>query len=157
MHQQSPPIGLATQLYVGETGAYPPAWVDSTTRWMDLLKPFIGKNSGVYLCPSDPKKIAVNWDPTIFLSYGINTFNLSGRDLCFWYGVRAANVLRPANTIVFADCTPGKYYCGGGSSFTNPVVDVDYRHARKSFVAAYCDGHVEVKTVCTRDEWDAGR
>lgn len=150
-------IGLATQLYVDETKSYPPAWIDSTTRWMDLLKPFIGKTSGVYLCPSDLQRIAVTWDTNIFLSYGINTFNLSGRDYCFWHGVRADTVRRPSNTIIFADCTPGKYYCGGGSSFTNPVVDVDYRHSKKSFVAAYCDGHVEVKTTCTQAEWDAGQ
>jgi hypothetical protein len=58
---------------------------------------------------------------------------------------------------IYADCTPGKHYCGGGSSFTNPVVDVDYRHSKKSFVAAYCDDHVEVKTCCTLDEWGAGK
>ncbi|MCU0785468.1 MAG: DUF1559 domain-containing protein [Verrucomicrobia bacterium] len=150
-------IGLATQLYADEAKSYPPAWIDSTTRWMDLIKTQLAKNSGVYLCPADPKRIAVTWDTNIFLSYGINTFNLSGKDYCFWYGVKAASVRRPSSTIIFADCTPGKYYCGGGSSFTNPVVDVDYRHSKKSFVAAYCDGHVEVKTICTQDEWDAGK
>ncbi|MCC6821042.1 MAG: DUF1559 domain-containing protein [Verrucomicrobia subdivision 3 bacterium] len=148
-------IGIATQLYADETKSYPPAWIDSTTRWMDLIKTQLAKNAGVYLCPSDPQRIAVTWDTNVFLSYGINTFNLSGKDYCFWYGVKADNVRRPSNTILFADCTPGKYYCGGGSSFTNPVVDVDYRHAKKSFVAACCDGHVEVKTTCTQDEWDA--
>jgi prepilin-type N-terminal cleavage/methylation domain-containing protein/prepilin-type processing-associated H-X9-DG protein len=150
-------IGIATQLYTDETKSYPPAWIDSTTRWMDLIKTQLPKTSGVYLCPSDTKRIAVTWDTNVFLSYGINTFNLSGKDYCFWYGVKADNVRRPVNTIIYADCTPGKYYCGGGSSFTNPVVDVDYRHSKKSFVAAYCDGHVEVKTTCLQGEWDAGK
>ncbi len=150
-------IGLATHLYADETSYYPPAWIDSSTRWMDLIKPHLGKNSGVYLCPSDLKRLAVDWDPEIFLSYGINTFNLSGKDYCFWYGLRAAAVQRPAQTIIFADCTPGKYYCGGGSFFTNPIVDVDYRHSRKSFVAGFCDGHIEIKARCLEQEWNAGQ
>lgn len=149
-------IGLATQLYVDETRCYPPAWIDSSTRWMDLLKAQLVTSSGVYLCPADRKRIAVQWDTNIFLSYGINAFNLSGKEYSFWYGVKASRLRAPGKTIVFADCTPGKYYCGGGSSFTNPIVDVDYRHPNKTFVSAYGDGHVEVKTLCTREEWDAG-
>jgi prepilin-type processing-associated H-X9-DG protein len=149
-------IGLAAQLYVDETRCYPPAWIDSSTRWMDLLKPQLVTSSGVYLCPADRKRIAVQWDTNIFLSYGINAFNLSGKDYSFWYGVKASQLRAPGRTIVFADCTPGKYYCGGGSSFTNPIVDVDYRHPNRTFVSAYGDGHVEVKTLCTREEWDAG-
>jgi prepilin-type processing-associated H-X9-DG protein len=41
--------------------------------------------------------------------------------------------------------------------FTNPVVDVNYRHPKNSFVAAYCDGHVEAKTTSTEDKWDASK
>jgi prepilin-type N-terminal cleavage/methylation domain-containing protein/prepilin-type processing-associated H-X9-DG protein len=150
-------IQLATQLYGDETGRYPPAWIDSQTRWMDLVKGAVAKQSGVYLCPSDTKRITVTWDTNVFLSYGINTFNFGGSESCFWYGVKVSRVHFPAQTILFADCTPGKYYCGGGNSFTNPVVDVDYRHPKKSFVAAYCDGHVEAKTISTRAEWDASK
>jgi prepilin-type N-terminal cleavage/methylation domain-containing protein/prepilin-type processing-associated H-X9-DG protein len=150
-------ISLATQLYVDETKSYPPAYVNSTNRWMDLLKPLLAKSSGVYLCPSDLKKLAVTWDASIFLSYGLNSFNFATKETCFWYGVKAERVRVPVSTILYADCTPGKYYCGGGSTFTNPVVDVDYRHSKKSFVAAYCDGHVEAKTLCTQEEWDASK
>ena len=150
-------IELATQLYGDEGGSYPPAWIDSQTRWMDLIKRFVNKQSGVYLCPADLKQIPVTWDTNIFLSYGMNVFNFGGNDSCFWYGVKAARIHFPSDTIIFADCTPGLYYCGGGSSFTNPVVDVDYRHPKKSFVAAYCDGHVAAKTICTKAEWDASK
>ncbi len=150
-------IGLATQMYVDEAKSYPPAWIDSTTRWMDLLKPFIGKTSGVYLCPSDLKKIPVTWDTNIFLSYGINTFNFAGNAYCFWYGVQANNIRHPSGTIIYGDCTPGDYWCGSGSSFTNPVPYVDYRHSKKGFVAAYCDDHVEFKTITTQNEWDASQ
>lgn len=150
-------IGLATQMYAQENKSYPPAWVSSTCRWMDLIKPYIPKNSAVYQCPLDPKKIAVSWDPTITLSYGINTFNFTGNDHCFWYGVRLGAVRRPSETIIFADCTPGKYYCGGGTTFTDPVVDVDYRHRNKSFGAVFCDGHAESKTRTTQRDWDASQ
>lgn len=150
-------IGIATQIYADENDSYPPAWIDSTNRWMDRLKPLIEKSSGAYLCPSDPKKLAVTWDPEIFLSYGINTFRFSDQDSCFWYGVRAQRVLRPSMVIIFADCTPGKYYCGGGSIFTNPVVDVDYRHSKKSFVAVFCDGHTDTKIQTQQSDWDASK
>jgi prepilin-type N-terminal cleavage/methylation domain-containing protein/prepilin-type processing-associated H-X9-DG protein len=148
---------VATQIYADEHGYYPPAWIDSETRWMDLLKAGVAKRSGVYLCPADTRRIAVSWDTNVFLSYGMNTFNFGGKYTCFWYGVKAGQVRVPAQTILFADCTPGKYYCGGGSSFTNPVADVDYRHPKRSFAAAYCDGHVEGKTACTQAEWDASK
>jgi prepilin-type N-terminal cleavage/methylation domain-containing protein/prepilin-type processing-associated H-X9-DG protein len=150
-------VGLATHLYADEHESYPPAWIDSTTRWMDLIKPFLDKTSGVYLCPADPKQIAVTWDPEIFLSYGINTFRFADQGSCFWYGVKVQRVERPSEIILFADCTPGKYYCGGGSTFKEPVVDVDYRHPSKSFVAVFGDGHVETKTQTQQSDWDASK
>ena len=150
-------IGVATRLYVDQEGNYPAAWVDSQTRWMDALQALVAKPSGVYLCPADMKRVTVTWDTNMFLSYGVNSFNFGGTNTCFWYGVRESQVRFPAQTVIFADCTPSKYYCGGGSTFTNPIVDVDYRHPKKSFVAAYCDGHVEAKTICTKAEWDASK
>lgn len=150
-------IGIATHMYVDESKSYPPAWIHSTNRWMDLVKPLLASAVGVYLCPSDTQRVAAAWDTNIFLSYGINTFNLSGKDYCFWYGVSAENVRHPSSTILFADSIPGKYYCGGGSVFTNPVPNVDYRHPKRSFVAALCDGHVEAKTVTIQEDWDAGK
>lgn len=150
-------LGLAVTMYANDYGKTPPAWVNSTSRWMDLAKPYVPKNSGVYLCPSDPKRIPLPWDPTITMGYGINTFNFTGNQWCFWYGVRPEDVRRPSATILVADCTPGKYYCGGGGTFSEPVVDVDYRHNNKSFNALFCDGHVENKTKTTRSDWDASQ
>jgi len=150
-------IGIATLIYVDENGSYPPAWVDSTKRWMDLIKPYVSKKSNVYICPSDKKKLSVVWDPEIFLSYGYNVFRFSDQEKCFWYGVKAQTVLRPSGVIIFSDCTPGKYYCGGGSVFKEPVTDVDYRHLKKSFVAAFCDGHTEAKTKTQQIEWDVSK
>ena len=43
--------------------AYPAAWVNDTTRWMDLLKPYITKDDTVYRCPSDPKQTPLSVRP----------------------------------------------------------------------------------------------
>jgi prepilin-type N-terminal cleavage/methylation domain-containing protein/prepilin-type processing-associated H-X9-DG protein len=150
-------IGIATQMYGQENKCYPPAWINSTCRWMDLVKPYIGKGSNVYRCPQDTKQIACTWDPDIILSYGVNTYNFAGNTWCFWYGVVPAAVARPCDTIIFADCTPGKYYCAGGATFSDPVVDVDYRHNDKSFGAVFCDGHAEARKNTTRQDWDASK
>ncbi|MCC7518154.1 MAG: type II secretion system protein [Verrucomicrobiae bacterium] len=150
-------IGIAAKLYINDYGVYPPAWVSSEARWMDLLKGVISKKSEVFLCPSDTQRLAVAWDPEIHLSYGLNCFNFGGNATCFWYGVRPENVRRPSATIFAADCTPGKYYCGGGGVFAEPVVDVAYRHTGKMFCALFCDGHAETRSRTTRDDWDASR
>lgn len=149
-------VGLAMQLYANDNGGSTPlVWQSSSCRWMDSIKPYITKDSPVFWCPSDSQKIPCIWDPQIFLSYGVNSFNFGTN--CFWYGVRLANVPRPAGTILIADCTPGKYYCGGGSKFTDPVVDVNYRHRGKSFCAVFCDGHAEQLTKTVQQDWDASR
>lgn len=151
-------IGLATQLYREDRKTYPPAWIDSTTRWMDQIKLYLPKESLVYQCPEEPKRIPVTWDPNIFLSYGINCFNFEGRkETCFWYGVKPELVRRTSEIIIFADCTPGKYYCGGGSVFSEPVVDVAYRHMNQTFCAAFCDGHVETRKATTQPNWDVSQ
>ena len=76
---------------------------------------------------------------------------------CFWYGVDPGAVSAPrASTIIFADCTPGNYFCGW-CPFTNPVAGVDYRHNDKSFAAVFCDGHAEAKKATTQQDWDASR
>lgn len=149
-------IGLATELYVGEYEYYPKAWIDSECRWMDLIKPFIAKKSKVYSYPSDRLQKPVQWDPEVVLSYGINCFNFAGDKYCFWYFVRACDVARPAATVLFADCTPGKYYCGW-LPWKEPVNGVDYRHPNNSFCAVLCDGHAETLTTTTEQLWDAAR
>ncbi len=150
-------IGLATQIYVSTNGTYPPAWVSDTCRWMDLIKPDIDKSSTVYRCPSDTQQIPSPYDPTITLSYGINCFLFKDQAHCFWYTVDCANVARTSAVILYADCTPGNYWCGGGGAFSDPVVGVDYRHASGTFNAVFCDGHAEPKTSTTQADWDASQ
>jgi len=149
-------IGIATQGFVNTYNNYPQAYVNSTCRWMDQLKPFLEKDTYVYRCPSDPKQIPCTWDKTIILDYGINTFNFKDQAHCFWYSVRSVNVLSMSHVILFADCTPGKYYCGGGNTFSNPVTGVDYRHGG-SVNVVFCDGHVETRTDTTQRDWDAAQ
>lgn len=149
-------LGFAARAYSNDTDYYPPAWVDSNCRWMDLIKSYAQKKSGLYRCPSDTKQQAVTWDPEIVLSYGINTFRFKDNDHSFWYSVKAREVARPSATILFADCTPGLYYVGGGSTFKDPVNHVDYRHL-KGFCTAYADGHAEVKAKTTKLDWDASQ
>ncbi len=149
-------IGLAVRLYMEEYGITPPAYINATCRWMDLLKPLIPKQSAVFRCPSVLHPVPCQWDTEITLSYGVNSFNFAGRAHCFWYGVNESAISRPSGTIFLADCTPGKYYCGGGRH-TEPVVDVDYRHPGNSFNALFCDGHVEPKSKTTQRDWDASQ
>ena len=150
-------IALATDYYAQRDHWYPRAWWNAEKRWMDALKPFLPKKCDVYRCPSDPKQIAVAWDVTIILSYGINTFNFAGNETCFWYGVRMDRVKRPPGVIIFGDCTPGKYYCGGGSSYIEPIPDVDYRHRGKRFNVVFCDGHAESRRTSKQLDWDASQ
>jgi prepilin-type N-terminal cleavage/methylation domain-containing protein/prepilin-type processing-associated H-X9-DG protein len=148
-------LSLAASLYADSYDSYPPAWRDDNVRWMDLVKPYIGKDSKVYHCAADKIKEPLPWDEEITMSYGMNVFNLSGQKYSFWYGVRQGDVVNPASTIIFADCTPGKYYCGGGA-WREPVSSVDYRHSG-GFVAAFCDGHAEFQTATEKRFWDAAQ
>ena len=156
-------LGFAVYMYADEYGVYPAVKVaNQNIRWMDLIKPYIAKpvtnqNSSVYLCPADRVKVVCTYDPTIFLSYGVNSYNFtpSSTNDCFWYGaLKQDRVVHPSDVIIFADCTPGKYYCGGGSTFTNPVVDVAYRHPNNGFVGAFCDGHAEAKRLTEQRNWN---
>lgn len=149
-------IGLAMRLYLDDHRTYPPAYLDSTCRWMDLLKPYLDKKTSVYQCPADDRRIPVQWDAEIVLSYGLNVFRFGNEGHCFWYLVRSDAVPRPADTILVADGTPGKYYTGGGATFREPVPDVAYRHAG-AFNALLCDGHVESFKQSTREDWDASK
>jgi prepilin-type N-terminal cleavage/methylation domain-containing protein/prepilin-type processing-associated H-X9-DG protein len=151
-------LGIAGQVYISDYGMHPPIYFKVgtvTTRWMDSLKSYIPKSSAVYQCPSDPLKIASTWDPDIVLSFGVNTYNFAGNAHCFWYGVPADRVVRPAKTIFMADSTPGTYYVGSGNVFVEPVPKVDYRHPNASFSALYCDGHADNRIATTRSDWDA--
>jgi len=150
-------VGLADHYYAMQSGWYPRAWWSSEKRWMDAIKPFVPKKSDVYRCPCDPLQIAVTWDPTIILSYGINTFNFVTAETCFWYGVKMDRIRRPPGVIIFGDCTPGKYYCGGGSDYVEPIPDVDYRHRDKSFSVVFCDGHAQSLRKSKRLDWDASQ
>ena len=151
-------IGLAMKLYTAEhKGRFPPAWTSGERRWMDSLKPYLDKKSQVYCCPCDAERVPLPWDPQITMSYGMNCYSFKDEAHCFWYGVASGKVERPGQTVLLADCTPGKYYVGGGKSFREPVPGIDYRHMGGSFNALFCDGRVENLKTTTQDDWDASR
>lgn len=150
-------IGLSTQVYTLEHEKYPRAWVNDTCRWMDLLKPYLSKKSRVYQCPADFESVPLSWDPEITVSYGMNVFRFADDSHCFWYTVGMDAVRSPGQVILFADCKPGKYYCGGGGRFQEPVPSVAYRHMNNTFNVIYCDGHGEVRSDTVQDDWDASR
>jgi prepilin-type N-terminal cleavage/methylation domain-containing protein/prepilin-type processing-associated H-X9-DG protein len=149
-------IGLASQVFVNTHSKYPNAWINAQCRWMDQVKPYMEKNTAAFRCPSDLVQIPCTWDQTIVLSYGINTFNFKDTDHCFWYPVKIQNVRSTSHVILYGDCTPGKYYCGGGKTFSDPVPNVDYRH-KGCFNVVFCDGHVETKTETVQADWDAAQ
>jgi type II secretory pathway pseudopilin PulG len=158
-------IGTAALAYANQHNSYPAGWVDANTRWMDLIEDHIEKESNVYRCPTDLQQLAVTGDPDgMILSYGINRFSFGAAASSFWNGVKIHHVNRPSQTILFADCTPGLFYCGDPAGvFPDPVpddyqvLDVDYRHVNDSFCVAFADGHAEVLTATTQEQWDASQ
>jgi prepilin-type N-terminal cleavage/methylation domain-containing protein/prepilin-type processing-associated H-X9-DG protein len=165
-------IGLATQAYAQQHDFLPAGYDDvsdpNTVRhWMDVVKPYLGGDCTVFQCPSDPQKIPCTWDPAIILSYGINVYNFHNDPThCFWYanrdgdrygGVWSYDIHAPAAVILYADCTPGDYWCGSGSVFRDPVPFVDYRHSGSTFNAVYCDGHADTRSDTAQSDWDAAQ
>lgn len=150
-------LGTAFVNYAGDHDTFPPTWTGDRGRWMDLVKPYVAKNCGVYRCPADRKRVPLAWDPEIVQSYGMNSFRFGAPEQCLWYGVRPSAIRRLSAVIVAADCTPGKYYCGGGSVFREPVVDVDYRHPGPGFSAVFGDAHAESRTRTSKEEWDVSQ
>lgn len=145
-------LTLATDLYREDSRDwYPPVWTGDT-RWMDLLKADVDEPE-VFDCPSS-SHIRCTWDPEVYLAYGMNAFNFGGR--CLWYGIPAAEVQAPSQTILLADSAAGKYYVGGGARFRDPVPYVAYRH-RERFVAAFFDSHAESLQRTTRDLWSLAK
>ena len=157
-------IGAAALGYANQHNSYP-AGQSAQGRWMDLIEDHIDKGSNVYRCPSDTQPLAVTGDPDgMILSYGINRFSFGTADYSFWNGVKIYRVKRPSQTILFADCTPGLFYCGDPADvFPDPVpddyqvMDVEYRHMANSFCAAFADGHAEALTDTTKKHWDASQ
>ncbi len=150
-------MGLAVQMYVGESSYFPRAYL-SPGYWFEQINPYI-KNSSFYVCPEDPVKTeCAGASSSILLSYGVNISKFSGENAyCFWYHVKSNRVKSASGTIYIADSAPGEYYCG--SSDTYPVPNVEYRHKSNSFNALFCDGHTSDLRLEDAVErlWDAAQ
>ena len=146
-------LGLAFQMYTMDAdGITPPAYINSggtVARWQQLIQPY-AKNVQIYQCGAGPVTI----DPYsgLAMSYGLNSYNFSSGKDSFWYGVSANLVADVSATIVAADSSGGKYYVGSGSSFSEPVPYVDYRH-QQGFNAMFFDGHSKWQRTTTRASW----
>ncbi len=158
-------ISTAALDYANQHNSYPAGWVDANTRWMDLIENRIDKGSKVYRCPADTQQAQVTDDPDgMILSYGINRFEFAvaaprdAAEYTFFNGVKKYRVKRPSEVILFADCTPGLFYCGDpvpAAVFSDPVDDVDYRHLNDGFCAAFCDGSAGKLTTTIKEQWSA--
>jgi len=105
--------------------------------WPTLLYPYV-KNTGVYVCPSDPKK----WTGTYTgeMSYGMNTFQK---------GMALATITNPSETMFLAEAGGGdSYVLDGDPGGTNeemlgsaayPMVP---RHG-DGLTSLFCDGHAK--------------
>lgn len=126
-------LGIALVMYRNDyDGWNVRAWYSSNPapgwRWMNAIKPYVF-NYNIYYCPSQKPKITCQYDPEIYLSYGINCYNfLNNPRFCFWYHVKDSDV-KNQSVIWFTDSLGGKYYyVGGGQNFSEPVPGIEYRH-----------------------------
>ena len=155
-------LGLASYYYAADWKYYPRAYEDATCRWMDLIKDSIPKSGNAFACPSDQVRKECEWDTSITMSYGINTFKFKDDDHYFWYWVKEINVKNPSKVIFFADCEPGFYYVGnivgeaGGDGYY-PVHHMDYRHSSNTFNGVFLDGRAEQRRFTSRCDWDASQ
>ena len=151
-------IAAAATYYANMRQVYPAGYKDANTRWMDLIEDQVPKDSEVYLCPADTVRGVVTGDPDgMRLSYGINGFSFTtGYSFYDADGLKKFRITRPAETILFADCDPGLFYCGQGATFPGSglVDEVSYRHLNSGFCAVFCDGHTEPLGVTTQEQWD---
>jgi prepilin-type N-terminal cleavage/methylation domain-containing protein/prepilin-type processing-associated H-X9-DG protein len=125
-------------------------------RWHQALQPYM-KSTEMFRCLSSAQ--LVDTYSGLFMCYGMNSFNFDGNQATsFWYGPADADVQDATGTIWVADSyhptdrSQGSYYVGGGATFTDPVVRVDYRHNGLCNTLWY-DGHVKAMGRTTRSQW----
>jgi prepilin-type N-terminal cleavage/methylation domain-containing protein/prepilin-type processing-associated H-X9-DG protein len=153
-------IGSALKLYSADYGGINAGikpYTGEPVYWMTLIQPYLA-NDEVFRCRSGPE--VFDGYSGLNLGYGMNTYNFhSDRARCFWYGeVRDTSVRFSSQLVWVADCRPkvgsvGCYQVGSGSSFTQPVPFVDYRHS-DGFNALFYDGHASWLKTTTRKMWD---
>ncbi len=134
-------IGVASLIYVDESGFYPYAKVTGAPiRWFDQLSSKLPKNSPAFLCPAEAERTALPDDAAMFLNYGISAVNLhSNKETSFWYPVSPTRIKRPSEVIFVSDVEQGRYYFGSGVDFRKYL---SFRHPQMSINGLYADFHV---------------
>ena len=127
----------------------PPVW--SPQRWIDSLAPYIAvrkdTKGNVWYCPTDSRagNDRVVWgNNDSVLSYGINQAYRHDPDFrqkpyLLWNGINSKLVKKPAEFIIFADCT----YYWIGTSVGIPQAPI--RERGESAVNGGCYGHVSLR------------
>lgn len=149
-------IGLAYISYMNDSGYTVKIWNSSSSRWMDTLEPWIGKN--IYTCPADLRN---ERDQSV--SYGISYVLSADPDSQtntdkLWYNVKENRIVRPSEFITISDIS-SSYYFGNGTVKKAEVGElnkeiavtdgfckfISFRHGNSvfRFPAALADGHVE--------------
>ena len=125
-------------------------------RWHQAVQPYV-KNTDLFRCASSGQ--AVDPYSGLYMSYGMNSFNLSpGVYPSFWYGPADAEIGDPSGTIWITDSKhptdplQGSYYAGGGAVFGEPVTRVGYRH-NDGFNTLFYDGHCKWLHASTASLW----
>ncbi len=146
-------IVLALKLYAdANQGWNAPAYISSSQHWMTEIQPFV-QSYTIFRCPTAPD--IVDGYSGLNLGYGMNCYDFLDGYSSFWYGPHDRTIKKTSDTLWMADCqagTPGCYWVGSGSTFSEPVPYVDYRHSN-GFCALFYDGHCEWLVHTTKGQW----
>jgi prepilin-type N-terminal cleavage/methylation domain-containing protein/prepilin-type processing-associated H-X9-DG protein len=108
-------LGLAVQMYLSDSDDVYPGYVqdsfiglgDNEVIWSGMVQPYV-KNQGVFLCPSGKNtKYGGTWGERGWLSIGLNNHYGGWLSGGVPMRVNAAQMVKPAQNVVFADSSPG--------------------------------------------------
>ncbi|EIP99644.1 prepilin-type N-terminal cleavage/methylation domain-containing protein [Opitutaceae bacterium TAV1] len=108
---------LATNLYMNETGTFPPALIDGTGSWPQRLNPYLSGRQGtergeVYACPSQPNRALSN-DGRYRRGYLTNRILWVNTATKSTPIVRVSAVQRLSEVFLFSDGTQGAIAADG--------------------------------------------
>ena len=123
------PAGIVSNTPLGLAERTP--YISSSQHWMTEIQPFV-QNYAIFRCPTAPD--IKDGYSGLNLGYGMNCYNFLDGYSSFWYGPHDTTIQKTCDTLWMADCqatNPGCYWVGSGSTFSEPVPYVDYRHEQR--------------------------